>query len=144
MKSLAPGLALVLSCAVAAACGGDAGGATTPAAPSAPGSRSHNAGRNCLDCHNFAVAGTVYRADGSAYPGAAVRLTSGPAGSGALVASVTADGSGNFYASSVAGLASGLYTDAAGPAATPRPMQAQVRSGACNSCHTGGTRIVAD
>jgi hypothetical protein len=145
MTTIARGLAAALACAAfAAACGGNSDSPTTPTAPSTPSSRSHNAGRNCLDCHNFAAAGTVYHVDGSAYVGAVVRLTSGLAGTGSVVATVTTDGAGNFYTSSVAGLASGLYTDAAGPGQTPRAMQTQVRSGACNSCHAGSSRIVAD
>ena len=124
-----------------AACGGDGG---TPTAPSNPTLSSHNAGRDCLQCHGFSVAGTVYRDDGSAYPGAVVRLTTEAGGAGDVVASLTADGAGNFYTSQAVSWGSGLYTDVSGASGTVRPMDAPITGGACNSCHAGGDRIRAE
>ena len=63
-------------------------GAAHPRAPRAPRDRapptrgSHNAGRDCLECHNFTVAGTVYQASGAPASGATVRVTSGPVARG--------------------------------------------------------------
>ena len=104
---------------------------------------SHNAGRDCLQCHSFSVAGTVYRDDGSVYPGAVVRLTSQSEGGGDVLLSLTADASGNFFTSEPVSWGDGLYTDARG-SGTPRAMQASISSGACNSCHAGADRIRVD
>jgi hypothetical protein len=135
-KLAAPALLAAL-----AACGG---GSDTPTAPSSPGTSSHNAGRDCLQCHNFSVAGTVYRTDGSAHPGAVVRLTTGARGEGSVVLSLTADGAGNFYTSQAVTWGEGLYTDVSGASGTWLPMQASIGSGACNSCHAGADRIRVD
>ena len=65
---------------------------------------SHNAGQNCMNCHRtngtaasriFTVAGTVYLNNGSAQTNATVVLT--PSGSNTAQATLTTDGSGNFY-----------------------------------------------
>lgn len=90
LRIFAPALLLALG-----ACGGSGDSPGTPT--SAPVRTSHNAGRDCLQCHGFSVAGTVYRADGSVYPEAVGRLTSQPSGVGQVPLSVTADASGNFY-----------------------------------------------
>ena len=135
-KLAAPALLVAL-----AACGG---GSDTPTTPSSPGTSSHNAGRDCLQCHNFSVAGTVYRADGSAHPGAVVRLTTGAQGAGDVVASLTTDGAGNFYTSQAVSWGDGLYTDVSGAGGTRVPMQASISGGACNSCHAGADRIRVD
>jgi len=134
LRFLSPALLLAL-----AACGGS----DTPTAPSEPARSSHNAGRNCMDCHSFSVAGTAYRDDGSISPGAVVRITSQPAGAGDVLLNVTADASGNFYSSQPVSWGDGLYTDARG-SGTPRAMQASISSGACNSCHAGADRIRVD
>ncbi len=143
---LAASLAAV---ALAAACGGAASGPTGAAsAATGGGSRlttSHNAGRDCLGCHrDFRVAGTVYRADGSAYPGATVRLTTAADGGGSVVLSVSTDASGNFYSSQGVSFGSGLHADVAGTGGARRSMTALVTSGACNSCHDAQNRIRAD
>ena len=134
--------------AVAAACGGSGASPTGAVAPGSGGgltTTSHNAGRDCLACHReFRVAGTVYRADGSTYPGATVRLTTAADGGGSVVLSVTADGSGNFYSSQSIAFGSGLYADVAGTADARRSMQAAFTSGACNSCHDASNRIRVD
>ena len=145
-RSNGPWLAAALALGtLAAACGG--GGAPTSTTAGGGGSRgsSHNAGRDCLTCHReFGVAGTVYRADGSAYPGATVRLTTAPSGGGSVALSLTSDGSGNFSASRSVGFGSGLYTDVTGGTGAPRAMTAAVTSGACNSCHDSQNRIRAN
>jgi hypothetical protein len=136
LRLLTPALLLTL-----AACGGDGG---TPTAPSNPAVSSHNAGRDCLQCHGFSLAGTVYRDDGSAYSGAVVRLTTQPDGVGDVVLTLTADGAGNFYTGQAVSWGGGLYTDVSGTSGTVRSMEASITGGACNSCHAGGDRIRAE
>ena len=143
---LAAGLA---AAALGAACGGSGSGPTGSASGATGGgsrlTTSHNAGRDCLGCHrDFRVAGTVYRADGSAYPGATVRLTTAADGGGSVVLSVSTDASGNFYTSQGVSFGSGLHADVAGTGGTRRSMAAPVTSGACNSCHDASNRIRAD
>jgi hypothetical protein len=122
------------------ACGGSS--ASSPTAPSGTTSSSHNAGRNCLSCHNFTAAGTAYKSDGTTtYPGAIVRLTTASGGGGTVVAALTADASGNFYTSSSINFGTGLYVTATGTGGAATPMTATVSSGACNNCHTAGNRI---
>ena len=144
-RRLAASLAVA---ALATACGGSSTGAAGSVSGSTGGSRlatSHNAGRDCLGCHrDFRVAGTVYRADGSAYPGATVRLTTAADGGGSVVLSVSTDASGNFYSSQGVSFGSGLHADVAGTAGARRSMTALVTSGACNSCHDAQSRIRAD
>ena len=133
-------LALV---ALEAACGGSSPTSSAPGGGSGT-VVSHNAGRDCLACHReFGMAGTVYRIDGSAYPGATVRLTTAADGGGVLL-TVTADASGNFYASRSVGFGSGLYTEVTGTGGARRAMKAAVTGGACNSCHDASNRIRAD
>jgi hypothetical protein len=124
-----------------AGCGGNS--ASSPSAPTgtASGTGSHNAGRNCLSCHSFTAAGTAYKSDGTTpYPGAVIRLATA-SGGGTTVATLTADPSGNFYTSSAIGFGTGLYVTATGTGGAVTPMTATVTSGACNSCHTAGSRI---
>ena len=143
---LAAGLA---AAALGAACGGSGSGPTASASGATGGgsrlTTSHNAGRDCLGCHrDFRVAGTVYRADGSSYPGATVRLTTAADGGGSVVLAVSTDASGNFYSSQAVTFGSGLYADVAGSGGARRSMKAVVASGACNSCHDAQNRIRAD
>ena len=133
--------------ALGAACGGSSPTSSAPGGGGGGGSvASHNAGRDCLTCHRseFGMAGTVYRVDGPTYPGATVRLTTAPAGGGTVVLSLTADASGNFYASRSVAFGSGLYVDVTGTGGARRAMEAAVTGGACNSCHDASNRIRAD
>jgi hypothetical protein len=134
-------LPLALLLGLGACGGGDNPG--TPSAPSAPSRSSHNAGRDCLQCHGFSLAGTVYRSDGSVYPGAVVRLTTRPGAGDDVLVSLTADGSGNFYSNEPVGWGDGLYADVQGSGAR-RPMTGPLTMGACNSCHASQDRLVAD
>ena len=124
------------------------GSTTTSTSTTAPGTSlatSHNAGRDCLGCHSFAIAGTAYRSDGTTvYPGATIRLTTQAAGGGSVLASLTADGSGNFYTNTTVNLGSGVYATVAGTSGTATAMSAVVTSRACNSCHTTGRRITVE
>lgn len=132
--ALAAGL---VAAAIAAACGGgsDDGPSSPSGGGSASASRSHNAGRNCLQCHNeFRVAGTVYAASGAAKSGATVRLTTAPSGGGTVLATLTSDGTGNFYTSQSVSFGSGVYAQVTGSSGTLSKKGA-ITSGACNSCH---------
>lgn len=75
------------------------------------------------------------------YPGATIRLTAEASGGGSVVASLTADGSGNFYTSNTVNLGPGVYATATGTSGIATAMSAAVTSRACNSCHTTGRRI---
>jgi hypothetical protein len=117
-------------------------GSSSSSSSSTATSASHNAGRNCLDCHSFTVAGTVYKSDGAAVaPGATIRLTSKADATVAVDMTLTADGSGNFYTSSRITFGSGLTVASVGGTGSARTMSTSVTSGACNSCHTAGMRI---
>jgi hypothetical protein len=104
-----------------AGCGGEAG--------SGPDMRP---GENCLACHGFSAAGTVFEASGAGAGGVTVEFITG---SNTVRASVVTSGSGNFHVSG--GLPSGYAIKLVRGAATPRVMSAPP-SGACNSCHAAG------
>jgi hypothetical protein len=144
--------------------GGDGGGGPPPATNAftgAPpyaaqtGQQTHNAGRDCLQCHGggggdadqFDFGGTVYDGNGNPVVGAEVRLvdTNGNA------TSVYSSSTGTFYkkgngfaapahigvrsASATMDMITALQSTAQGPAST---------GGACSACHcTGGTCTVA-
>jgi hypothetical protein len=144
-------LLLLVSTAVATLAGcGSSGTSSSPTSPTGSTSTSvppvtttsHNAGRDCLGCHSFTVAGTVYKADGATVaPGATVRLASLPGAAEAVDLTLTADGSGNFHTSARVAFGSGLTASAAAAGGTTQTMQAVVTSGACNNCHTSGHRL---
>ena len=109
------------------------------------GGRSHNAGRNCMNCHAsggegngwFNAAGTVYTPDSSStYTNPVVQLYTQPdsLGNQTLVATINGDASGNFYTTASINFGSGLYPVVVGAHST-RYMAATITQGACNSCH---------
>jgi hypothetical protein len=143
---------ILISALAAAACGG-----SSPVSPSSSSSStsssgggssasrtSHNAGRDCTSCHSFTVAGTACRTDGSAYSGAVIRVTSGSAGSGTVLVTLTSDASGNFYTSASVPFGAGVYVHVAGTTGVTRPMTAAITSGGCNRCHTSTNRLIVD
>lgn len=96
---------------------------------------SHNTGKNCLSCHKFSVAGSVYKKDlASAYPGSVVKLTTQANGAGTVVATITTDNSGNIHATSAISFGTGLYVSATGSAGT-KYMSSAITSGGCSACH---------
>lgn len=108
------------------------------------GGHSHNAGRNCMDCHNpngegsgwFNAAGTVFNNSGtSIYPNTTVYLYTQPNGGGTLVDSLFGDGSGSFYTTQSISFGSGLYPAVTGSSGTTKYMSSSITTGACNSCH---------
>lgn len=133
--------------------GGDAGGSTfwsgAYSASCKPDDSAHRKGQACLTCHSstggapaFVLGGTVYAGatgdDGA--PAVEVGVKSGDQ----LLTTCT-DDNGNFY------LASGTVAwaqaqvklrDASGESNIKHPSELAA-NGNCNSCHTGGARLVA-
>ncbi len=108
---------------------------------------SHNAGRNCMECHRsggsgegiFKVAGTVYNeALTSINSNATVKLYTGANGTGTLKKAIEVDARGNFYTTSSIDFGSGLYVSVEG-ATTTKYMSSAITGGACNSCHGSST-----
>ena len=106
-------------------------------------SRSHNAGRNCMDCHSqggsgdgwFTVAGTAYNsAKTNIYPNVTVKLYTAINGTGTLKYTVQGDALGNFYTTQTIDFGSGLYPAVQGTAG-PKYMSTAITTGRCNSCH---------
>jgi hypothetical protein len=117
--------------------GKDVGGEST-----ASGS-SHNAGKNCLNCHQFTAAGSVYnKALSSGLPGAIVKLTSQANGSGTVLGTFTVNKSGSFYTSSSINFGTGIYVSVTGSSGSTKHMSSAITTGACNSCHGSSTSKV--
>ena len=141
---------LLLTVVVTAACGGGSPSApstasTSTSSGSSAGRTSHNAGRDCTSCHSFTLAGTAYKGDGATvYAGATIKVTSSGNGGGAVLATLTSDASGNFYASTPVAFGSGVYVTAAGTTGVTRAMNVAITSGACNRCHTSTNRLIVD
>jgi len=109
--------------------------------------RSHNMGMNCMDCHKengggngwFVVAGTVYDSlQVTPYPGATVKLYTGPNGTGTLVHTIEVDTKGNFHTTETIDFGAGLYPIVIGNVGTKR-MSGSISMGSCNSCHGNTT-----
>jgi hypothetical protein len=137
--SLILSLLLLYSCENEGDDAGEASGLTS----SFNGSGSHNAGKNCLSCHQFTVAGTVYSKDlASVYPGATVKVTSQVNGGGTLLGTLEVDKKGNFYTGKSISFGSGAYVSVTGTTGTIKHMGPAITSGACNSCHGSSTSKV--
>lgn len=107
---------------------------------SSSNSKSHNAGKNCLACHSFSVAGTVYDSSfSSEYSSAVIEITSGPDGTGTVLATLSSDKNGNFYTNSSVKFGSGAYVNVLGNNGPVKYMSAKITTGACNICHTGNS-----
>jgi hypothetical protein len=107
-------LALLLAALSLAACGGGGDGATGPLMR--PGS-------DCLGCHAFAAAGTVFHADGTGAAGVGVVVTVG-----GTAHPLTTNAAGNFYlsaAGTVSAASVSTFTMPSGLGVT----------GHCNGCH---------
>ena len=107
------------------------------------GGRSHNTGRNCMDCHVsggegsgwFTAAGTVYdTAETATYSNTVVQLYTQPRGGGQLVATLYGDAKGNFYTTASIDFSNGLYPAVTGTGRT-NYMAVSITQGACNGCH---------
>jgi hypothetical protein len=107
---------------------------------SSSGSSSHNTGKNCLGCHSFKVAGSVYNsALSAAYAGAVMKITTSANGGGTLLATLTSDMTGNFYTDGSVSFGSGVYVSITGSGGAVKYMGTAITSGACNSCHNGSS-----
>ena len=113
--------------------------------------RSHNMGRNCMECHQaygpglgqFQAAGTIYGPDGATLRNPIVELRTAADGGGDVVLRIEGDALGNFFTTQTLPLPEERLfpwvTSADGTlvAGMPRPTA----SGACNHCHAGGFRV---
>ncbi len=107
------------------------------------GSKSHNFGQNCLNCHKsggegegcFNVAGSASNsALTSNLTGGTIKLYTGPDGTGTLKYTISIDSKGNFYTTEAIDY-SGLYPAIEGTSGTTSYMSSSLNTGACNSCH---------
>lgn len=106
--------------------------------------KSHNAGENCMTCHNsgsdlseavreggwWYVAGTV-KGD----YGKDIELWTGPNRTGELVYSLQIDRSGNFYSAKIIPVNKGVYPTLIKKDGTAKHMSTSTVTGACTSCH---------
>jgi hypothetical protein len=107
------------------------------------GSKSHNFGQNCLNCHKsggegegcFNVAGSASNsALTSNLTGGTIKLYTGAGGTGTLKYTIQIDSKGNFYTTESIDY-SGLYPAISGPSGATSYMSSSLNTGACNSCH---------
>jgi cytochrome c553 len=103
----------------------------------------HNAGQDCIGCHNanggvpantyFTIAGTVVDANGGGIAGATVVVTDNNQAQKRLVTATN----GNFYTTDTIAFP---VTVKVTSCPTTKKMTAQVQSsgGSCNSCHANG------
>lgn len=104
---------------------------------------SHNTGKNCLSCHQFTAAGSVYnKALSSGFPGALVKLTTQANGAGTVLGTFTVNKSGSFYTSSSINYGTGIYVSVTGSSGSTKYMSSAITTGACNSCHGSSTSKV--
>ncbi len=113
-------------------------------------SRSHNAGQNCMKCHDsggegtgwFSVAGTVYQNDKTTvFSNATVKLYTDANGSGSLKYTINGDNFGNFFTTEQVDFGSGLYPAVEGSQGT-KYMSFTVKTGQCNSCHGSSQDVI--
>jgi hypothetical protein len=113
-------------------------------------SRSHNEGKNCMQCHVsggegygwFTVAGTVYKSDlVNTYSNATVKLYTENNGGGILKYTIKGDNLGNFFTTEQVDFGSGLYPVVEGTSGT-QYMPFSVKTGECNSCHGSSTDLI--
>ncbi len=89
-------------------------------------------GENCLACHGFTAAGTVFEASGAGADGVTVTISDPSTGN--VITSLVTRPSGNFQTSAALGNAFTLQLSRGG-AASPQMTSG---SGACNHCHVSG------
>lgn len=112
------------------------------------GTKSHNAGNNCMNCHvaggggegAFVAAGTAYKSGSqSVYANAVITLTTQANGAGTVRATLYGDANGNFYTTAPINFTGGLYPSVKGTSGNVSYMQSSITSAACNSCHGSST-----
>ena len=128
--------------------GGDDEGSGETVVSKAGGTKSHNAGNNCMNCHvagggdegRFLAACTAYKSSSqSVYPNAVITLSTQPNGSGAVRATLYGDANGNFYTTAPIDFSGGLYPSIRGVSGNVTYMQTSISQGACNGCHGSST-----
>lgn len=114
-------------------------------------SKSHNAGMNCMRCHQshgagvgqFTIAGTLFGPEDVPAPNAILELWTAPERQGELITTIEADAYGNVFSTEPLPFPEQrLFVwvesdDATLSAAMPFPTA----SGSCNHCHAGGFRV---
>jgi cytochrome c553 len=107
-------------------------------------SKSHNMGKNCMECHKsggkgegwFTAAGTVYNSNlSSTNPNGFVELYTQANGAGTLVKRIAVDGLGNFYTTETIDFSTGLYPVVVSSTGNKMYMGSSITTGACASCH---------
>ncbi len=115
---------------------------------SAGGTKSHNSGDNCMNCHksggdgegSFQVAGTAYDSTKTAtYTNVIVKLFTQPGGAGTLRATINGDAKGNFFTTETIDFSGGVYPVVYGSTGNAKYMASSVSEGACNACHGSST-----
>jgi cytochrome c553 len=113
-------------------------------------SKSHNAGQNCMNCHNgseyseavreggwWHVAGTVVGGSGKD-----IELWTEPNRKGELVYKLQIEPSGNFYTSKIVDFKTGVYPVVVKKDGSFKEMSTSITMGACNSCHGATTDVI--
>jgi hypothetical protein len=120
-----------------ASCSDDASDSDTGGS-SLTGSSSHNTGKNCLGCHLFKAAGSVYsKSLTSIYSGTVNKLSTGANGTGTVLASLNSDNTGNYYANNSINFGTGIYFCVTGTGGTVKHLWSAITNGASNSYHIG-------
>ena len=117
---------------------------------------SHNAGQNCMSCHNksgineavldggwWNIAGTAYQSGSHAREGS-VELWTEANRTGALIYKLTIDDLGNFYTGKIVDFKGGAFPvliDKNGN--IKKAMQSSTVNGSCNSCHGINTPVIS-
>lgn len=113
----------------------------------AGGSKSHNKGQNCMNCHYsggegegcFTAAGTAYDASlTTTLNGGTIQFFTEPDGGGTLIKSVAIDAKGNFYTTESFDV-QGLYPALKTSSGNMYYMGSALSNGQCNSCHNNST-----
>jgi hypothetical protein len=114
------------------------------------GTKSHNTGQNCMQCHQprgggrgiYTLAGSIFKTDGTPAANAKVTLYSDGAKT-KTVASIDADGLGNFYTTTALPFPKeALFVKIeSSDGQKSKSMPFPTLSGACNVCHTGGSKL---
>lgn len=108
---------------------------------------SHNAGENCMRCHNdgkneasekwWYIAGTVYEEDDKVAGAAgSIELWTEADRKGTLVYKLQVDASGNFYTEKIIDFKGGFYpVFVSNDGKDVKEMSTKTTVGACGSCH---------
>lgn len=112
---------------------------------------SHNAGQNCMSCHNdnkneasfegwWNIGGTAYKSNKPVKTGS-VELWTGPDRTGTLLYKLAIDEKGNFYTNKIIDFKGGFFPVLMNNDGTKNAeMGISTTTGACNSCHDDVTQ----